>query len=84
MAPGQYITDTILEKRKTDQANEEVQQLLINVQMDSGPCRQVNEEVDDNAKKAAEGATSTKKDLPPLSQKKLKLNKLALKQHRNS
>jgi hypothetical protein len=43
-----------------------------------------NEEVDIKAKKAAEGKTSNKKDLPLLLCKQLKHNKSALKQQKSS
>ena len=41
-----------------------------------------NEEVDGEAKKAAEGQSSDKKELPPLLRKPLKYNKAALRQRR--
>ena len=83
MAPGQYITDTILETAKQIKKMKSNNYSLM-VRWTVGYVGiKGNKQVDNEVKKAA-GVKSAKKELPSLLQKKLKLNKSALKQHRNS
>ena len=85
MAPGQYITNTILEtalqiKKMRNSAN-----YSLRFRWTAGHVGiKGNKEVDAEAKKAAEGMTSSIEDLLPLLRKKIKTNKSALKQQRRS
>ena len=85
MAPGQYITDKILETAKRIKKAKKSKNYSLKFRWTAGHVGiEGNEDVDKEATKAAEGEASEKKDLPPLLRKKTKLSKSALKQHRSS
>jgi ribonuclease HI len=80
---GQYTADKILQtaariKKQRNSAN-----YSLKFRWTAGHVGiEGNEEVDGEAKKAAEGLTSDKKALPPLLRKPLKHNKSVLRQHK--
>lgn len=85
MAPGQYITDAILETAARIKKTKSSANYSLKFRWTAGHVGiEGNEEVDTEAKKAAEGETSNKKDIPPLLRRKPKHNKSAIKQQRNS
>jgi ribonuclease HI len=85
ISPGQYITDTILETAARIRKTRNSASYSLKLRWTVGHVGiKGNEEVDDKAKKAAEGKTSNKKDLPPLLCKQPKHNKSALKQQKSS
>jgi hypothetical protein len=84
-SPGQYITDEILELATQIKKARNSVNYSLKFRWTAGHVGiEGNEEVDKEAKKAAEGATSNKKKLPPLLHKQIKYNGSALKQSKKS
>lgn len=85
MAPGQYITDVILETAACIKKTKSSVSYSLKFRWTAGHVGiDGNEEVNVEAKKAAEGVTSDKKVLLLLLRKPLKQNKSALKQDKRS
>jgi ribonuclease HI len=82
-ASGQYITDTILDTAVQIKKSRNSASYSLKFRWTAGHNRiEGNEQADIEAKKAAEGTTSDRKNLLPLLRKKIKSNKAALKQHK--
>ena len=80
---GQHIANEILETAARIKKQRNSSKYSLTVRWTAGHVGiEGNEEVDGEAKKAAEGCTSVKKALPPLLRKALKNNKSALRQSR--
>ena len=82
---GQYIADKIIETAESIKKQRKSDNYSLTFRWMAGHVGiKGNEEVDGEAKKAAEGLSSNKKDLPPLLRKPLKHNKVALRQQRRA
>ena len=80
---GQYIADEIIETAASIKKQRKSNNYSLTFRWTAGHVGiKGNEEVDGEAKKAAEGLSSNKKDLPLLLRKPLKHNKAALRQQR--
>lgn len=80
---GQYITDAILDTAAQIKKSKNSANYSLKFRWTAGHTGiEGNEQADVEAKKAAEGTTSDRKNLPPLLRKKAKSNKSALKQHK--
>ena len=80
---GQYIANEIIETAANIKKQRNSNNYSLAFRWTAGHVGiKGNEEVDGKAKKAAEGLSSAKKELPPLLRKPLKHNKAALRQQR--
>ncbi len=80
---GQYIADEILETAAKIKKSRDSAKYSLKIRWTAGHVGiEGNEEVDGEAKKAAEGLTSDKKALPPLLRKPTRHNRSALRQQR--
>ena len=84
MTSGQYITDAILVTALQIRKTRNSANYSLKFRWTAGHTGIKGNEADTEAKKVAEGTSSTSKDLPPLLRKKIKLNKSALKQQKHS
>lgn len=82
---GQYITDKILDMVAQLKKSRNSPRYALKLRWTAGHSGiEGNEEVDEEAKKAVEGTTSSTKNLPLLLRKQVKINKSTMKQHKKA